>query len=179
MNKEESQSYLNWYLEQRNIRVNELSTLIRSDPAFCDWKDDFTLESLDRLSIWFCKNVQMSDLSDQDISEIKQLSPKITEIVDIPKTKLSWKTKSLCFDIGIYLSSIMEIAQEGLHWEIGPKPISNIHYNQPVLRGNNSLSFNPTYMVEIFAYKINDGDHNQKGLRYLHTMWINLLNDDN
>jgi hypothetical protein len=182
MNKREIGEYCTWYIEQIPVRIVILQQTVNHSHDYRDWEANYSPESLDSLGEWFVAQIESRDLDEGEIKDTLSNAPKWFSQIEYPKQKLTNRTFSIAFDVGMYISQVFIRNARSIKWKC-MKTVSknNIHYGQPVLegfdgpKGNKGLYFNPSYMIIVLANGIRFNEKTGKHLKILYDKWIEYI----
>jgi hypothetical protein len=90
---------------------------------------------------------------------------------ELPTTTQTYRTLSLVFDVGLYLSQVFIKNCKGISWQQVRRGKTYHDYGQPVLVGLGSVRCSPLLLVMVLAYGIADGKKSGTGLRRLYDIW--------
>lgn len=172
MSEKELKDYNEWFLSSVAERIEKLTTAVKSSEGFEDWEPDYSPKSLEALGEWFTKQVETRQLSEQEIQDI--LDKQTPFKVGTENWTLTIRTRSLVFDIGMYLSQVFLNNHPTLRWDQQFTKFRGkkfIDYGQPVLAGFGTLSFNPVRMLFSLANGIAWTSKTGSGLRELYDIW--------
>ncbi len=175
MSKVEANRYFNWFMTQIPIRVAVLEQAVQSATSFESWRADYTLESLEKLGLWFYKNLETRKRSSEEKEEIYSKAPDWFRNVDVEDWELTNRSFSLAIDIGMYLSQVFAKNIPDLKWVLVKKPKNDINYHQPVLKGTGKLAFNPVQVMVTLAYGFARRNKSPERLKEIYDIWANLL----
>lgn len=173
MSKEDLSAYYSWVMNNKSERLSILAETVSSTPGYSSWKNDFTRDSLLVLGRWFYENIEVTKRSVLDRLKAKLV---LKNNVTIENLKLTNKTYSLAFDVGLYLASVFIKEHPQLQW------IHNIHtrkddadYGQPVLNGFGKLVFNPIRKMVITAYAFVKKSKTPSSILELYSLWESYI----
>lgn len=112
--KKELKQYGEWFKENKNARLNELTTAVNNTKGFENWRTDYSTESLKELGAWLDKNVKTEKLSKEDYL-VKRNS--VPDYIKVDDWDLTTKTRSFLVDAGIYFGETLIINNKNLRWE--------------------------------------------------------------
>lgn len=165
------QAYASWFHEILPHRLEELSKAVRSTTGFEAWQPNLAVESLDSLGVWFAKQVQTRQKTEEEIgvTRMRMLFP-----TDIPTEELTNRTFSLAMDIGMYFAQVVQHNLPGTRWDQPLKDKKFADYGQPVLMGFGSVPLNPVRVVVTAAYGIARKQLDGSRLRGLYDTWASM-----
>ena len=165
--------YSNWFSNNKDIRIEELTHAIVSDSQFITWRPDYSEKSLTLLSHWFFNNVELEDISDNEYEKIRS---SVSSDIYVDKWDLSLATYSKIMDVGIYLGDTMIFNNKDLKWEQYIKNKRDNNYGHMVIRIRN-IEMNPIWLIYILAIKIAKGERKENGIIEIYKIWCNILKD--
>ncbi|MCP4527458.1 MAG: hypothetical protein GY833_16315 [Aestuariibacter sp.] len=175
MNRDEANSYFNWFMEQISDRIQILEQAIQSIAGYENWQATYTPQSLERLGQWFCEQVETRKRTKREKKEIYNESPTWFKNIEIEGWELTDRTFSLAMDIGMYFGRTFEKNFSKLTWVMVTKPKNDANFQQPVLSGTGKLVLNPIWILVTYAYGIARHSKGPQRLRELYNTWMNLL----
>lgn len=168
MSREELRGYFQWFLNSIPGRIDELHRVVRTSPGYETWAPDETPTSLDPLGHWFAAQIETRARTQEELDEIRGLSPLPMRI---PDQVLTNRVFSLALDIGMYLSQVFLTNFPSLRWELPLRAKMSIDYGQPVLAPFGRDQFNPAQMIVTFAYGLETGTRTAADLRRIYDTW--------
>jgi hypothetical protein len=172
MSEKDLKDYNQWFLSSISARINVLSVAVKSTQGFEEWQPDYSEISLGALGQWFAGQVETRELSKQEIQEI--LDEQKLFKVGTQDWTLTIKTRSLIFDVGMYLSQVLLKNHSSLRWDqqfLKVRGKKFIDYGQPVLVGFGAVACNPIRLTDVLAYSLADGGATGSRLRQLYDIW--------
>jgi hypothetical protein len=169
----ELQAYHEWFLGLIPERVRELEAEVRRTNGFENWKADFTPTSLDTLGEWFAGQVERRPLTHDEATESRASVPEDMSflLAVLPQTTPTYRTLSLAFDIGAYLSQVFLKNCEGLSWQQVRSGKDYDDYGQSVLIGLGSTRCSPVLLAVTLAYGLLSGRKTGASLRTFYDVW--------
>ncbi|MBR5350526.1 MAG: hypothetical protein IK124_04740 [Prevotella sp.] len=171
--KKKVKLYSDWFVNNKLIRVEELTHVIVADTQFKTWRPDYSEESLTLLSHWFLNNVERELLSENEYEEKKT---SFSSEIHVENWDLSLATYSKIMDVGIYLGDTMIFNNKDLKWEQYTKNKRENNYGHMVIKIRN-LEMNPIWLIYILAIKIAKGVRKENGILEIYQIWCNILKD--
>ncbi|GBR16037.1 hypothetical protein [Komagataeibacter nataicola] len=121
------------------------------------------------LSEWLAKHVESVKLNEEEKEKIKNSQPFP---IAIPESVISSVTKSLAFDVGIYLGEVLRKKNPWVIWKQVSTGKRNYFYGQMVLVGLGKVDICPMHIVEVFCVGVKEGEYTDgKRLLSLFNMW--------
>jgi hypothetical protein len=168
----EIKKFFEWYVEQSNIRINELERYYLSSSK--NNRLDFTPESLIGLWEWFRKKIEIVPRPVEEVElHRKMVSELFVEYV--PTEELSKRTKSLIIDISYYFAQIIILNNPKITWGYFTKPKSRVSLNSPVLLGfKYKKDLDPRLIVKNCAYATIENE-NIRELYDVYNVWLKYI----
>lgn len=113
-NKEALKLYNLWFDENKQYRLNELSSLIISTAGYESWEANFSKDSLLILGRWLKENVKIKKLTEKEYAEKRS---NIPSYIDFEDWDLTINTRSILIDVGIYFGEVFIKNHKGLIWK--------------------------------------------------------------
>ena len=113
LDKKDVRAFGKWFMAEKENRMQMLFDEVHRDPEFVDWRPDFTVESLKPLSNWFEKNIKSEPTPEDEYQEImrqheiKYHGEMGEESKAMFRKRITKKSRSLVFDVSIYLGEIL------------------------------------------------------------------------
>jgi hypothetical protein len=172
--EEELQAYHEWFLGLIPERVRELEAEVRRTMGFESWKADFTPASLDTLGEWFAGQVEERPLTNDEAAEGRASVPEGMSflLAELRQKTPTYRTLSLAFDVGAYLSQVFLKNCEGLSWQQVRSGKDYDDYGQSVLMGLGPTRCSPVLLAVTLAYGILSGRKTGASLRALYNVWV-------
>ena len=156
-----------WFRKVLPERLAELTAEISRTAKLATWEPDRSPESLRSLEIWFASQVEARPLS---VLELESIQRRLTFPIELPRTTLVERTRSLATDLGMYFGEVVLRNVSGARWELVTKGSRRyVHYGQPVLKGAGKVPLNPLHVITMTAYAVADG--RTADLADLYKMW--------
>lgn len=176
MSQDELQAYFDWFLASIPGRVKELEAEVRRTPGFESWSADLTPASLDSLGKWFVGQVEERPLTDDELKKGRESVPEKASFLldELPTTTPTFRTLSLTFDVGIYLSQVFLKNREGLSWQQFRGDKAYDDYGQPAIVGLGVTRCPPLSIATVLAYRIADGEETAACLRNVYEVWMGM-----
>jgi hypothetical protein len=171
MSRRELKSYFLWFLGVMPERFSILELAVNETSSGPRWRADFTAASLDGLGEWFRRQVERQPKSDAEMKAELALRPPFP----IPEHRLTNRTISACFDVGMYLAETLRARYPRLVWRqvLGGK--RNVDYGQPTLIGLSRVPWNPVNAALVIAARMADGELSASALREAYDFWCNRV----
>jgi hypothetical protein len=192
--KKDCQAYKEWFFEIMPKRIEGLISAVHATPGFEHWNADYSPNSLDVLGEWFAqvaanreKSKEELEVAKYDVAAFQLSVTKKTwtqEELETTKQQLeflnfvgyeSWlkpvlteRTKSIAFDVGLYLSQVFLKQYPQLTWSQNTTAKKDANYGQPVLMGFGKVPCNCMWKMEVLAYSLADKSKTGKRLRELY-----------
>ena len=158
--KKKVKLYSDWFVNNKLIRVEELTHVIVADTQFKTWRPDYSEESLTLLSE----------------NEYEEKKTSFSSEIHVENWDLSLATYSKIMDVGIYLGDTMIFNNKDLKWEQYTKNKRENNYGHMVIKIRN-LEMNPIWLIYILAIKIAKGVRKENGILEIYQIWCNILKD--
>jgi hypothetical protein len=173
MSGKELRAYFDWVLASVPERMKELKAEVHRTPGYESWEADSSPISLDTLGRWFSSQVEVRPLTDEETAQNRSTVPeKMSFLLDeLPARALNYRTLSLVFDVGLYLSQVILKTCDGVSWQQVRSGKTYHDYGQPVLVGLSLGRCSPLLLVDVLAEKIADGEEAGNGLRKIYDIW--------
>ena len=152
LTKAQAKQYFEWYVEQTDLRINQLSQYMQSTNGtafFCD----YTPESLIDLWEWFEPQIRVVEKSaDEYEAELKRFPSWMHD--SISKETMSIKTLALITDISFHFAQTFITQNPSVYWGYFTKPKNKVSVNMPVLMGfQSNMKLDPRRIVYVCALK--------------------------
>lgn len=132
MNKVQAKEYFEWYMSQKENRINVLKNYIKDDGG--DIVFDYTVDSLIPLWEWYESKISYRELSDKEVESRKKRYPQWMENY-ISNKDLSFETLKISLDVAIYFAEVIVRNNDEISWGYFTKPKNRISVNEPTLLG--------------------------------------------
>ena len=175
LSKAEARQYAVWYREQMPTRIAVLERAVRSTSGYEKWQADKTPESLFMLGKWFREQVETRLKSQEELDrERAEAGERWTDTVGVHT--LTYRTLSIAYDVGMYLSAVMLRALPQLHWKLIETSRRDSDYHQPVLIApGKPETMNPVSLARVAAWGLVDGQRDDKVLYELYRIWLGVM----
>ncbi|WNM07527.1 hypothetical protein RI056_10435 [Komagataeibacter nataicola] len=161
--------YRNWFISNIENRIRVLNNTLKTSDFPIKIDLDYSYESVKMLSEWLAKHVESVKLNEEEKEKIKNSQPFP---IAIPESVISSVTKSLAFDVGIYLGEVLRKKNPWVIWKQVSTGKRNYFYGQMVLVGLGKVDICPMHIVEVFCVGVKEGEYTDgKRLLSLFNMW--------
>uniref|UniRef100_UPI0026F2B85D hypothetical protein n=1 Tax=uncultured Duncaniella sp. TaxID=2768039 RepID=UPI0026F2B85D len=132
-------------------------------------------ESLKGLSEFMKREITTEPLEEEYYASLRA---KIPDYIDIPTNDLSRKSRSLLFDMGIYLGEVFIRTHHKLRWEQNKYKEADRGYM--VIRINDGLApfFSPLWVIFILGGKVTDNTFVENGLLDVYNIYSGRLSEN-
>ena len=172
MNKKDAQKYLEWFLDEREVRLSILDKAIRSDDLK-NWELNYSAKSLIPLFRWFKSSITKRKKTKEDILDEKsKITGLLKNHVEIEDITLSEKSVSICSDVALYFGEVLK-KEKSLEWSFVLKPKNYVEYAQPIItKKGGMIDLNPRRIIENLASSIIEGENfDDDKLLKLYSIW--------
>lgn len=166
--QKELKLYRNWFLENKEKRISELSEAVNSSKNFENWTPDFTSDSLKELGVWLKQNVEIEKIPED---EYKEKRAKIPDYIELNDWDLTIKTRSLLVDIGIYLGEVFIHTYPNLQWEQYFSKVKNDNNQGHMIINLGKKKLNPIWIMYILGLELADNSEDKCGLYNIFKIW--------
>jgi hypothetical protein len=172
--RDQIRDYFLWFTSRLKERVEILTSQVRADPSFGEWKPDYRFGSLHDLGRWFRTR---SRFRGRTARELLELEARFPALAPISEEALTLETFAVAADVGIYLGEALRYRHPTLRWEPVLRAKKSVDYGQPVLFGFPHSHMNPVEIAIIAAMKLARGEGEDSILTDRFTLWSSLMPD--
>jgi hypothetical protein len=186
MTRKEAREYFKWFVDEIPNRIRILERVVKMSMMTegQNWLADKSRPSLQVLGDWFAEQVKREPMSEADRAEwsreLEKVEEKYRPIFQFPEWKLTTKTFSLVYDVGMYLGEVLRHAESLLQWQLYTKHKRSVDYQEPVLAGTRIDNYvNPIALVHTIALGLAEGKETRSALVDVFDIWIKKLKEPN
>ena len=165
--KKELKLYENWFWENKEKRISELSQSVISTMSFENWVPDFTSDSLKELGAWLKQNTETEKIPE---AEYNKKRAEIPDYLKLNDWDLTVKTRSLLVDTGIYLGEVFIHTYPGMKWKQYFSTIKK-DKDQGHMVINMLKDFNPVWIMYIVGLGLADNTNDESCLFNVFETW--------
>lgn len=184
LSKKEAKILFDWFVNQIPLRIEVLKNVTNGEVDF-----NFTPESLIDIYSWFLSQVEIYELSEEEIGrELKELRQYPNFIYEDEKKSLlanpveiAKVDYAIAMDIGIYYGETIRINYPQVKWTYFTKPKSHSFLNKPVLYFNDadddmiSYEREPIDLMFVLNQRIKRGEITDHSLYELYQYDVNEI----
>ena len=173
MSKKELRAYFEWFLSSISERMKELTAEVRRTVGYEHWEPDCSPTSLDTLGTWYASQVEQRPLTAEEMAEARAALPEKYSFLEaeLPTATLTYRSLSLAFDIGVYLSQVLLRNCDALSWQQVTSGKTYNDYGQPVLVGLERRRCSPLLLSVVLAEGLAEGTKTAESLCELYDIW--------
>jgi len=165
--------YRDWFLKNKDKRLETLQKAITTTEGFENWEMDYTKKSLKSLGKWFCQNIITEKISALEYEKKREEIPDYIEIDDWDFTIF---TRSLFVDIGIYLGEVFIHQYKQLQWEqYITRNKLHADRGQMVICGFNRLCLEPIHIILVIGGRIVNNECSGDEIYKIYNVWGKFL----
>lgn len=177
LTEKEARQFNEWFIKIIPERLKILRDYVREDNKKLASELDLSPESLVPLGGWFNSQFSTRFRTENEL-EIEKKNLSKFPGVEPQRWTYTEETKSLFFDIGIYLGSVFTNKFRNVNWKYVTKPKSYIDRNWPLLAGF-TLDWNPIGAVNGFAARLIKKECDSTYLKFIYDHAVKRLKDEN
>ena len=157
-----------WFAQNKEKRIAELIKVVKSTKGYEDWCPDFTKESLVLLGQWLKENITSRKLTDK---EYRIERNKFPDYIDILDWDLTYRSRSLLYDTGVYFGETFIHSYPILKWEqCLSRAKLYVDVGHMIIKVENDV-MNPIQLLVVIGWGLADGSKNSNSLYNLFEIW--------
>jgi len=149
MSADELQAFMRSFLDAIPQRISQLAEAVREPKAYGRWKADFRPSSLGALGNWFAANALIEPRAWEEKKNSQERGRPMIE--DLSHHTLTERTRSIAFDVGIYVGQIFMKKDASLQWGQLLDDKNRVMYGLPVLTKSGRVVVDPISEVTALA----------------------------
>lgn len=168
--KEEIQSYYQWFLKVKSDRLTRLCNFL-----FSNCEDCLRERNLNVVEIFLLNSVSaVTKPKGQFIEEMKKVPIHLKPYAEPDNYVLDKEAISICYDLGIFLGELIIELDSRIKWNL-ETDTKYADYGQPVLvKKGIKLKLNPFRVVKNIAATIYEGRYNESEIIRVFNTWKRL-----
>ncbi|MUO81932.1 hypothetical protein GOZ78_24160 [Agrobacterium vitis] len=160
-----------WFLRSISIRIKVLEDACKAD--ILEWRADFEPESLITLASWAAEKIEIKRIDERKIDEIKK---NMKFPGNFNEYELTYESRSLAFDIGLYLAETLRRRSNILQWTQIKKKNEHPEHGLVVLSGFvKNVKLNSTAVGEVLALRMQRNKSDVLLIKKAFDYWVNLI----
>lgn len=170
--KEDLKLYQEWFNENKEKRIKNLSSYIKETHGYENWEASFSPDSLKKLGKWLVSKITKLELTEEEYVEKKL---EIPEWIEIPKFDLSVESRSILIDAGIYFGEVLIYSHHNLKWTQYSTKIKDHVNNGHMCISLKVKEINPVWLLYILGIGLVKKTKNEDSLYDLYKIWESYI----
>lgn len=175
MNKKQVEEYFQWFLIEKEMRINQLQQFINASKHNSVLLDK-SPQSLHYLWEWFENTMEWEEVSETVLRQRLEGRPEwMHEEILSNRWEATVQTKAIAVDISTYFGDTLILNNPEISWGYRTKPKRLDGRNQPILVGfHKEVNVNPRSLIRV-CIKKSRRDKCQTRLLNLYYIWVGQI----